>query len=60
MGKKKTRGRPLTSPLARDNILSFRLNSKELECLNAYCERYDTSISDCLRDCLMIFSIIPE
>jgi len=57
---KKRRGRPPASPLIRDTSVTIRLNSKELASLNMWCERYDTSISDCLRDCLMIMSIIPD
>ena len=56
----KKKGRPLNSAMVRDNSVTIRLNSKELESLNSYCFRYDTSISDVLRDCLMILGVIPD
>ena len=52
-------GRPLESPLPRECQVTFRLNSRELECLEAYAFRYDQSVSDVIRDCLEILSIIP-
>ena len=57
---KRRRGRPPSSPEVRDNTLSFRLNSTELSALELYVDRYDTSISDTLRDALIILSIIPD
>ena len=59
-GKKSKIGRPLASPEVRDNTISIRLNSTELRALENWVWRYDTSISDTLRDVLMIMSIIPE
>ena len=56
---KKLKGRPLESPLPRDQVITLRLNSKELESLNTYAFRYDQSISDVIRDALMILSVIP-
>ena len=53
-------GRPLATPEPRDNSVTIRLNSKELRSLEDWCCRYDVSISDCLRDCLMIMSVIPD
>ena len=61
MSKKKPKpGRPLESPLARDHLIAIRLNKHELDCLEGYCERYDTSISDVVRDALMLLSVIPS
>jgi len=57
---KNKKGRPLSSPLVRDNIVTFRLNSKELDALNNWTWRYDVGISNTLRDLLMIHSIIPD
>ena len=56
----KKKGRPLSSPEVRDNIVSLRLNSTELDALNQYCERYDTSTSVVIRDALMVLSVIPD
>ena len=58
--RSKKKGRPIASPQPRDNSVTFRLNSTEFAALQGYVERYDTSISDVLRDVLMIMSIIPE
>lgn len=61
MSKKKSKlGRPLNSPLPRDQLIAVRLNKKELECLEAWCMRYDTSVSDAVREALMILSVIPD
>ena len=57
-GNKK--GRPSATPEVRENIVAIRLNSTELDALNSYCFRYDTSISDVLRDALMVLSVIPD
>ena len=59
-GKKKKLGRPLASPQPRDNSLTIRLNSTELAALTMWCERYDQSVSDVLRDLMMLHSIIPD
>ena len=59
-GKNKKKGRPLQSPEVRDNVLSLRLNSTELNALNIYCERYDTKASVVIRDALMVLSVIPS
>ena len=56
----KRKGRPLSSPLPRDQVVTLRLNRKELECLEAYCFRYDTSFSETIRQALQILSVIPE
>lgn len=56
----KKRGPKLQSPLVRDEVITLRLNKKEQECLNAYAWRYDQSVSDVIRQTLMILSIIPE
>ena len=56
----KKKGRPLATPQVRDNLVTIRLNSKELEALQMYAWRYDQSMSDVLRDSLMILSIIPD
>ena len=53
-------GRPLATPEPRDNSVTIRLNSKELKNLEDWCWRYDLSISDCLRDSLMILGVIPD
>ena len=53
-------GRPLESPLPRDEKVDFRLNKQEFSALNEHCWRYDISISDCIRDLLMIHSVIPD
>ena len=53
-------GRPLETPFVRDKIITFRLNKREDECLSGWCERYDVSPSDVIRECLMILSVIPE
>ena len=58
--KKKKVGRKLSSPLVRDQLVVVRLNKREMECLQGYCERYDTSISDVIRDALMLLSVIPD
>ena len=57
IGKK---GRPLASPEVRDNIVSIRMNSTELNALNFYCERYDTTASVVIRDALMVMGVIPD
>jgi len=59
-GATKKKGRPLSSPEVRDNIVSIRLNSTELDALSRYCNRYDTSASDVIRDALMVLSVIPD
>ena len=56
----KKKGRPLDSPKVRDNIVSLRLNSTELDALSRYCFRYDTSASVVIRDALMVLSVIPD
>lgn len=58
--KNKKRGRPLESPLPRDTLINLRLNSREAECLQMYSWRYDVSMSEVIRQALMILSIIPE
>ena len=59
-GKKKKKGRPLATPLPRDNSITIRLNSAELQNLLDWAFRYDVSVSEVVRDSLMLFSIIPE
>lgn len=56
----KQKGRPCTSPLPREEVVAFRVNSVELKALNDYCFRYDMSSSDVIRDALMILSVIPD
>ena len=56
----KKKGRPPATPQVRDNSVTIRLNSKELEALQMYAWRYDQSMSDVLRDSLMILNIIPD
>lgn len=56
----KKAGRPLDSPEPRDQKVDFRLNKTEYDCLTQWCWRYDMSVSDCIRDLMMIHSIIPE
>ena len=58
--KSKKLGRPCDSPEPRDENINIRLNKTELESLKNYVWRYDTSISDVIRDLMMIHSIIPE
>ena len=58
--KKKKQGRPLVTPEPREHSVTIRLNSTELRCLESYVWRYDTSMSDVLRDSLMLLSIIPQ
>lgn len=53
-------GRPLASPLPRDENVNIRLNSREKECLDLWCWRYDLSASECIRQLMMIHSVIPE
>ena len=61
MGKKKKLGRPLSSPLPRNNVVGLRLNDLELECLARYAWRYEaSSLQDVIREALMILSVIPE
>ena len=60
MPKHKKRGRPLSSPLVRDNLVGIRLNKKELQALSLYCWRYETSLSETIRDALQILCVIPE
>ena len=57
---KKKMGRPLASPEPRGELCALRLNSTEFDCLNTYAWRYDQSVSDVIRQALMILSIIPE
>jgi len=57
---KKRKGRPLASPEHRINLITIRLKDTELKCLSNWCNRYDQSVSDVIRDVLMIHSIIPE
>ena len=54
------KGRPLESPLPRDQIVTLRLNATELKSLQDYCERYDQSHSEVIRSALMILSVIPD
>ena len=54
------KGRPLSSPLPRDQVVTLRLNTKEQECLDNYCYRYDISISEVIRQLLMLHSVIPD
>ena len=56
---KKKRGRKLASPQPRDNVVSVRFNDTELHALNTYCFRYDTSLSDVIRDALDVVGVIP-
>ena len=58
--KAKKIGRPLSSPLPRQEKVDFRLNKIEYQALNEHCWRYDISVSDCIRDLLMIHSVIPD
>ena len=58
--KKKRKGRPLSSPMPRDNLIGVRLNDKEVECLSSYAWRYDISLSEVIRQALEILSVIPE
>lgn len=60
MTGKKKQGRPLESPEPRENLIAVRLNNTELEALNSFAWRYDTSVSDVIRDSLMLLSIIPD
>lgn len=53
-------GRPLESPEPRDNSITIRLNSTELKSLETWAFRYDQSISDVVRNALMLLSVIPE
>lgn len=53
-------GRPLASPEPRENLVTIRLNSTELKALTDYSWRYDTSVSDVIRDSLMLLSVIPD
>ena len=53
-------GRPLASPEPRDNLVTVRFNATELRALNDYSWRYDTSVSDVIRDSLMLLSVIPD
>ena len=57
---KKKIGRPRTTPLTRNNLVGVRLNDLELECLAGYAWRYEQSVSDVVRDALMVLSVIPE
>ena len=59
MSYKKKRGRKLTSPEIRDNLITIRLNETELKCLTQYCWRYDVSMSETIRDALEILGILP-
>ena len=54
------KGRPLDSPLVRDQVVTVRLNSKEFTAIESYCYRYDVSISETIRQSLMVLSVIPE
>ena len=54
------RGRPLESPEPRDQPITFRLNQTELDSLSAYAWRYDRSVSDVIREALMVLSVIPD
>ena len=58
--RRKRKGRPLASPEPRINLITIRLKDTELKCLSNLCNRYDQSVSDVIRDVLMIHSIIPE
>jgi hypothetical protein len=58
--KKIKRGRPLASPEIRDQIFQLRLNETELQSLATFSWRYDKSMSEVVRDALMILSVIPE
>ena len=58
--KKNKKGRPRTTPQTRDNLVGVRLNDLELECLSRYAWRYEQSVSDVIRDALMLLSVIPE
>ena len=60
MSHQKKKGRPLASPLPRDNFVSLRLNSVEAKALNDYAWRYDMSMGEVIRQALMILSVIPE
>ena len=58
--KRKKRGRPLNSLEPRINIVGIRLNETETRCLSQYAWRYDQSMSEVVRQVLMVMSIIPE
>ena len=53
-------GRPLSSPQKRTESVTLRLNPKELECLQSYAWRYECSVSDVVRDCLSLLSVVPD
>ena len=53
-------GRPLSSPEVRDNVIGLRLNDTEVRSLSNYGWRYDLSMSEVIRQSLMILSIIPD
>lgn len=58
--KKIKRGRPLASPEIRDQTFQVRLNETELQSLANFSWRYDKSMSEVVRDALMILCVIPE
>ena len=60
MSDKKKLGRPLGSPLPRQECVTVRFNSVELDALTIYADRYDMNISSVIRDALMILSVIPD
>ena len=57
---KKRRGRKLASPLVRDNLITIRLNQVELKSLTTYCWRYDVSMSETIRDSLVVLGVLPD
>lgn len=57
---KKKKGRPLSTPLARGNVIGLRLNDVETRALANYAWRYDLSMSDVIRESLMILNVIPD
>ena len=53
-------GRPLSSPLLRQNRVDFRLNDVELNSLKSYAQRYEMSVSDVIRECLETLAVTPS
>lgn len=61
MSKNKKLGRPaLPREYRRDDLVTFRLTSRERQILNDYCWRYGESPSVVIRDCLAILGVIPD
>ena len=57
---KKKKGRPLQTPEQRSNIIGLRLNDTEVRALGNYAWRYDLSMSDVIRESLMILGVLPD